>query len=153
METEPARLRAVLNTNVIIAALRSRNPSSPTAELLRRWEQRAFDVLYSADLRTEYEDKFSEHAIDVARTAPFLATLERLGTLVQLTLADIVPVITADPDDDLPLACAVVGHATHLVSYDQHYAFLDGQYGGIRIVDALHFLYLVRGDVPPTVPH
>lgn len=153
METESSRLRAVLNTNVIIAALKSQNPSSPTAELLHRWEQGEFDVLYSSDLRSEYENKFSEHAIDAARTGHFLTILEHSGILVRVTPADIVPVIASDPDDDLPLACAVVGHATHLVSYDQHYAFFGGEYQGIRIVDGLRFLYLVRGDIPPTVPH
>ncbi len=150
METESSRLRAVLNTNVIISALGSRNPSSPTVELLRRWEQREFDVLYTTDLLSEYKEKFSERVLNPTRTANFLSTLQRLGILIQVTPADIMPVIVADPDDDLPLACAVVGHATHLVSYDQHYAFLGGEYQGIRIVDGLHFLYLVRGDIPPT---
>jgi len=148
--TEPSRLRAILNTNVIVAALKSRNPQSPTAELLRRWEQREFDLLYSSDLRLEYEEKCSERSVDSARTQQFISALDRSGVLVNVTSADIVPVITADPDDDLPLACAVVGNSTHLVTYDQHYAFLGGRYRDVRIVDALHFLYLVRGDVPPS---
>ena len=48
--TEP-RPRAVLDTNVIIAALKSKNPRSPTRELLTRWDNDEFDLLYAEDLR------------------------------------------------------------------------------------------------------
>jgi len=57
-----------------------------------------------------------------------------------------MPVIPADPDDDLIIACAVVGKATHLVTYDPHYDILSGEYRGVKIVDGLHFLYRIRGD-------
>lgn len=38
------RLRAVLDTNVVLAALKSKNPHSPTAELVQRWEAGEFDT-------------------------------------------------------------------------------------------------------------
>jgi predicted nucleic acid-binding protein len=37
-------LRAVLDTNVIIAALLSKNPGSPTVELLQRWGNGEFTL-------------------------------------------------------------------------------------------------------------
>ena len=37
METNRSRLRAVLDTNIPIGALMSRNPNSPLVELLDRW--------------------------------------------------------------------------------------------------------------------
>jgi predicted nucleic acid-binding protein len=58
-------------------------------------------------------------------------------------------VIEADLDDDMVLACAVVGQASHLVTYDLHFAPLGDVYRGVRLIDGLHFLYLVRGDQPP----
>lgn len=58
-------------------------------------------------------------------------------------------VIEADLDDDVVLACAVAGQATHLVTYDLHFASLGDSYRNIRLIDGLHFLYLVRGDKPP----
>lgn len=60
--------------------------------------------------------------------------------------------IEKDPDDDLILACTEVGKATHLVTYDPHFEVLDEEYYGIQIVDALSFLYLIRGDVRPEGP-
>ncbi len=50
-------LRAVLDTNVILAAYFSRNPRSPTVELLTRWRRAEFTVLYSRQIRKEYERK------------------------------------------------------------------------------------------------
>jgi predicted nucleic acid-binding protein len=62
----------------------------------------------------------------------------------------VAPVILADPDDDLVIACAVVGQATHLVTYDPHFAVLGGKYQGVHIVDALDFLAVLRAY--PGVP-
>jgi uncharacterized protein len=52
-------------------------------------------------------------------------------------------VISADPDDDAVLECAVFGQATHLVSGDRHLLTL-GTYQNIRIVQAAAFLNLLR---------
>jgi len=59
------------------------------------------------------------------------------------------PVIAEDPDDDHILACAVVGKADYLVSYDPHFESLGEEYQGIKITKALPFLWAVRGDRPP----
>ncbi len=50
--------RAVFDTNVIIAALKSKNPNSPTVELLQRWANDEFTLLYCDDLQAEYEENF-----------------------------------------------------------------------------------------------
>jgi hypothetical protein len=57
--------------------------------------------------------------------------------------------IAAHSDDNAILACAYVGRASHIVTYDPHFGVPGGAYGGIPIVDGLHFLYIVRGDQPP----
>jgi len=46
----PEPLRAVLDTNVPIAAHLSRNPRSPTIELIDRWRAGEFVQLYSDDM-------------------------------------------------------------------------------------------------------
>jgi len=147
LATERPRLRVVFDTNVVVAALKSRSPQSPTNELLQHWRAGEFDLLYSADLRAEYEDKFTARAIDPLRSQAFLSRLEAFGIRVEVPNVD--PVIEADPDDDIVLACAVSGIATHLVTYDPHFLPLGEEYRGIRIVNGLNFLYLVRGDTPP----
>lgn len=150
MATEPPRhYRAVFDTNVIVAALRSQNPSSPTVELLARWEAGEFDLLYSDALRAEYADKLKTRVKEQARAESFLQRLDRTGIRVEVAQVD--HVIVADPDDDMVLACAVAGQADCLVTYDPHFLPLIAAgetYRGVRIMNGLRFLYLVRGDKP-----
>ncbi len=149
--TEPPRLRAVLDTNVILAALLSRNPTSPTMELLQRWRKKEFTLLFCADLLVEYREKLIAKKVQAERRTWFLRGLAGRGVLVPLSPADIVPRVPADPDDDVFLACALAGGATHLVTYDPHLLSLQETYQQqVGILDGLHFLYLLRGDVPPS---
>ncbi|MBL7065765.1 MAG: putative toxin-antitoxin system toxin component, PIN family [Anaerolineae bacterium] len=151
MATDPTRLRAVFDTNVVIAALLSRNPHSPLVELLRRWRNDEFELLYCDDLRAEYREKLIAKGVQPDRRHRLLEDLTSLGTCILLTPDDLVPRIPDDPDDDVVIACAIAGEATHLVTYDPHLHTLGAEYQGVRILDGLHFLYTVRGDVPP--PH
>ncbi len=73
-------------------------------------------------------------------------------------MAYIPTAISGDPDDNQVLACAMTGqvlacamtgNADYLVTYDPHFDILGGEHQGIRIVDALHFLYIIRGDTKP----
>ncbi|MCW5852856.1 MAG: putative toxin-antitoxin system toxin component, PIN family [Anaerolineae bacterium] len=146
--TNQLRLRAVFDTNVIIAALRSSNPTSPTAELLRRWEVGEFDLVYSNELKAEYERKFPDRRVEPGRAETFLRQLERSGIHVEPMIVEAV--VQADEKDNMVVACAISGDATHLVTYDADLHGLGEAYRGIRIVDGLHFLYHVRGDTPPS---
>ncbi len=56
-------LCVVFDTNIFVVAYLSKNPDSPTMELLRRWRQREFELLYSDDLLVEIDEKFSAREI------------------------------------------------------------------------------------------
>jgi len=142
-------LRAVLDTNVPIAAHLSRNPHSPTIELLARWRGGQFTQLYSDDMLVELVEKFQSRKIAADAADRYLADLIILGEFVIVAPEQVPDVITADPDDNAMLACAFVGRASHIVTYDPHFDILGGAYQGILILDGLHFLYVVRGDRPP----
>ena len=146
METERQRLRAVFDTNIFVAAHLSKNPHSPTMELLRRWRQEEFELLYSDDLLVEIDEKFSAKGIGDEYKDSLLVELRDLATYVEVKPSDVKPVIIADPDDDFVLACAVVGQADYLVTYDAHFDVLEGEYQGMKITEALPFLRAVRGD-------
>lgn len=144
--TNAVALRAVLDTNVIVAALKSKNPKSPTIELLDRWSAGEFKLIYCDDLLVEYQEKLIDRNVPLESRATFLETLIRLGGWHKLSPEQIMPVVSEDPDDDMVVACAIVGRATHLVTYDLHLLNLGPTYQGINILDGLHFLYAVRGD-------
>jgi len=144
LETERKRVIAVLDTNVFVAAYLSRNPNSPTQEILGRWLNDEFDLLYSVDLQAEIAEKFAAKGVAQEATELLLAVLAIRGVRVEAPASTVVAVISADPDDDLVLACAVMGGATHLVTYDPHFDVLGGAYQGIQIVDGLGFLGVLR---------
>lgn len=152
-EPEPPRrseLRAVLDTNVPIAAHLSRNPRSPTIELLARWRNSEFIQLYSDDMLVELVEKLQARRIAQEASDLYLADLIAFGEHVIVLPQQVPDAIAADPDDNAILACALVGSATHIVTYDPHFDVLGGAFQDIPILDGLHFLYVVRGDRPPS---
>lgn len=145
-EETKSPLRAVLDANVYVAAYLSRNPRSPNKELFRRWHGSQFVLLVSKAVLKEVVEKFGELGIDQQLTLELVAHTLADAEYVHVSEEDVQPIILADPDDDHVLACAVVGRADYLVTYDPHFDCLDGEYRGVKILDGLHFLYVVRGD-------
>lgn len=105
----------------------------------------------SGDLLAEVSEKLRFKGLSGPRVWSLLAELRDVGIHVAIDPDDVRPVIAADQDDDLVLACAVAGRATHLVTYSSHFAVLEGRYQGIQIVDALTFVYLVRQQIDKEV--
>ncbi len=106
-------------------------------------------LLYTARIcLAEYREKLMTKHIPTSESRRFVSDLLLTGTAVALTAADVPRRVPADPDDDVVVACAIMGQATHLVTYDPHIHALGASYQGIRILDGLHFLYVLRGDLP-----
>lgn len=141
--------RAVLDTNVVIAAHLSSNPRSPTRELIRRWRAGEFVQVYSDTTLAELHEKLIAKGIESSSIDEYIADLLLLGEWTRVNQSDVLPVIENDPDDDWILACAVRGQVDYLVTYDPHLLKLGDKYKEVHICDGLHFLYVVRGDTPP----
>lgn len=71
------RLRAVLDTNVFLSAFLSRSPSSPTREILQRWQAGELVLLVSDALVDELAEKLLENKIHPARVTEFLTLLTK----------------------------------------------------------------------------
>ena len=136
----PAPFRAVLDTNALLAAHLSSHPASPTAEILDRWQQREFLVLYSLDTLAEYAEKLLSHGIPSPEVEAFIRLLALHGEFVPVVFFHFrhYPV---DAEDVMFLLCAVNGCATHLVSYDQHLLSLRPYYASeVSICEPVEFL-------------
>jgi len=144
------RFRAVLDTNVFVSAFLSRNPASPTQELIQRWKADEFTLLVCDALVDEIAGKLLERGIGEEQVIEFLALVTRLAEWVNLPPGMIEPVVV-DPDDDAILACALEGKADFLVTYDPHLLSLGSNYQEVKISQALPFLRAVRGDPPRTM--
>lgn len=140
------RLRAVFDTNIFVSAFLSRNPSSPTKELIRRWLDGELTLLVSEALVDEVTEKLLERGISQERITELLTLLLRLAEWVDVPPEAVEAAVADDPEDDPILACAVAGRAGYLVTYDTDFDSLGGAFEGVRITKALPFLWELRGE-------
>lgn len=139
--TEP--IRAVLDTNVFVSAALSRNPSSPTREVIDRWKRGEFVLLICTSLAEEIVEKLLDHSIDAEKVGILVETLASLAEWVEIP-TEKIEVLLSDPDDNVVVACAVEGRANYLITYDPHFNSLQGDYRGIKIIKAIPFLEVLR---------
>ena len=141
--TEP--IRAVLDTNVFVSAALSRNPSSPTREVIDRWKRGEFVLLIYTSLAEEIVEKLLDHSIDAEKVGVLVETLASLAEWVEIP-TEKIEALLSDPDDNVIVACVVEGGANYLVTYDPHFDSLHGDYRGIKIVKAIPFLEVLRKE-------
>ena len=135
-------IRIVADTNVLASGLAGYDAlEGPAAFVLRAWQQRRFDLVASGPILEELERTLAKPYFR-QRLGPIGAqrALSFVHTEVHLVieLADVRGVATT-PDDDLILATAVAGEASHLVTGDRQLRNL-GEYQGVRILGPREFV-------------
>jgi len=144
MTNSPPACRAVLDSNVLVAARRSAHPRSPNRELLDRWQANEFTLLFSRDTLHEYVEKLLALSVGRADVVDFIALISALGEAVEIEFFHL-PRYPADADDIAFLLCAWNGLASHLISYDRDLLDLFASYEThFRICPPLEFLAALR---------
>ncbi|MEA5076730.1 MAG: putative toxin-antitoxin system toxin component, PIN family [Coriobacteriia bacterium] len=113
-------IRAVLDTNVYVAALLSRDGSP--ARIIRALGDGLLDAVVCPRLLAELRGvlarpKIAER-VDVARAEDFVQWLDRVATTVPHP--GVIAQVSPDPDDDYLIALALIGRAEVIVSGDAH---------------------------------
>ncbi len=135
-------LRAVIDTNVIVSSVLSKNGAP--AYLLDLWSERHFDLVISEAIIVEVQRVLSEQrlkqvfCITDERIARLVETLRADGVLVSGT-ADTHGAVPADPSDEIFLAAALDGNADMVVSGDKDLLNLES-FQGIIILTPRQFL-------------
>lgn len=141
-------MRALLDANVLLSYLISRNPSASSAgAVIRAALAQTFTLLFTAGVGEEIDRKLSERA-DLARRVPRDAADALLAALAEVAehiprLPDPLPPVGRDRKDDYLIAHAVVADADYLVSWDKDLLDL-GEVAGVEIVDPPRFLHALR---------
>ena len=135
-------VRAVLDTNVVVAAHHAIQPGSPNAEVIDRWEAGEFTLLQTPDVLLEYAEKLIETGAPRALVTRFIARIFHLGEAVRIEFFHLRH-YPADADDIAFLLCALNGDATHLVTYDPHLLDMQPHYS-LAICEPLRFLAELR---------
>ena len=120
-------LRAVPDTNILLASEMSPGSTSPNREFFERWKADEFAVLFSADTLLEYGKKLREKGLAEDRIKIFLGALLAVGVEIYIEFYHL-PTYPVDSDDIAFLLCAENGHATHLVTYDRHLHEVEAHY-------------------------
>ncbi|MCX6868816.1 MAG: PIN domain-containing protein [Verrucomicrobia bacterium] len=141
-------LRAVLDTNVVLAADRTSNPLSPNRAIMDRWLRGEFAWLVSADITAEYAEKLLAKGNRPDMVEAFLTDLFLLAETVEIRFFHFrhYPV---DSDDTVFLLCAINGAATHLVTYDRHLLDVGLFYGEFQTCKPPLFLQSLAAAPPP----
>ena len=104
------------------------------------------NILLSGVTCRELLEELTEKLQTKLRFSPAQATdtvADLLTFLRLVTITNALKVVTADPDDNKVVECAVVGQATHIVTGDRRHLLPLGSYQDIAIVTAADFLTLV----------
>lgn len=135
-------MRLVLDTNVVVAALRS--PSGASSTLVEQALDRHFTLLLSVPLGLEYEAICSDPA---QRIASGLSESE-VGTVISALCAVGEPVEgwflwrpqLRDPSDEMVLEAAVNGRADALVTFNRRdFGDVPGTFG-VEVLSPRHAL-------------
>lgn len=130
-------MRIVLDTNTVISGLLwFGNPR----QILDLAEEGTVTICTSSNLLNELEKvlarpKFTERLATVGTSVE--EVLDRFIELAEVV--EKVMVVTADPDDDAVISCALAAGADCIVSGDAHLLDLKS-YGDVEILSAAQFL-------------
>ncbi len=138
-------LRAVLDTNVVLAGKGAKSIASPNAEILRRWGLREFEWLVTDDILEEYLEKLLERGHPQTEVIPFIAELVQLGVRVFIRFFHFRHYLS-DADDTAFLLAALNGEASHLVTYDEDLVNVAVFYPEFITCRPLEFLAALRNQ-------
>lgn len=129
-------MKIILDTNVFISGIFF---GGPPGKILQVWRDGRFTLVLSPDILEEYQ----RVAEALNRKYPPVDLTELLELIV--VEADMIQPealkepVSADPDDDMFIACALTSGARLIVSGDKHLLDVDG-YGGIEILKPKAFV-------------
>ena len=135
-------IRAVLDTNVLVAALRS--SSGASHQILLAADRGAFEMALSVPLLAEYDDVLVRPSSGIP--IPRQAVEAIVGRIAQISHKQPIyflwrPLLP-DPKDDMVLELAIASGATHIVTFN-HKDFIPASQFGISIVTPSTFLRLL----------
>lgn len=137
-------MNIVLDTNVLIAATRSRRGAS--FELLSLLPDPRFRIALSVALYTEWQDVMcrAEHLPPGMQPPDALAFLRYLASIAHLqNIHYLWRPFLRDPDDDMVLECAVASGSRYLVTHNvRDFRAIDSL--GVLPITPAEFLALLR---------
>jgi uncharacterized protein len=139
-------IRVVFDTNIVISGYLW---SGAPQKALNAVREGRVKLLISEAMVDELKDvvsrrKFEERLKIIGKTAEQLV-LNHLRLTEIVEVSAVQPVVKADPDDDIVIACAISGRADYIVSGDPHLLELK-RFQDIQILTVNDFLARLMQD-------
>jgi putative PIN family toxin of toxin-antitoxin system len=130
----------VYDTNTLFSATGWRGKPFLAVELARNGVVEGLtcaEIILELDEKLRLKTSLSADEVDltIADLSSFLHVIELPGLLHP---------VPDDPDDDVIIECAVVGHASHIVTGDRKHLLPIKNYQGIVICNAAELLELIK---------
>ena len=140
-------MRVVIDANILISAVISKNDQSPPKQLYRLWRKRAFEVAITEEILSEIErvlkyphlvklHQWGDHEI-----AKFIKILSRKSVIVK---PDFRLSVSSDETDNRYIECAVESGARYVISGDKKHLLSITEYSGIKFISAAAFATLMK---------
>ena len=140
-----ARLRAVLDTNVIVSGVIT--PNGPPGQIITALREERFILIGSVAIASEVLDVLQRPKIQrkypVADKLPEILALI-LGRQATIVAGEVLVASLSDPDDEAILATAVEGSADYLVTGDKTDLLILEEYQGTQVVTPVQFLSILN---------
>lgn len=134
-------MRIVLDTNVLLAALPH---TSETHLIFLRLVQGAYTICLTTDILAEYEEIFGQRANPEVATRA-LDIIDILPNIARIHKHYFWHLITADPDDNKFVDCAIAATADFIVTDDRHFRILkDIPFPKVNILSSKGFLEMLQ---------
>ena len=137
--------RVVLDTNVFVSG--GTISLGAPSQIINHWRNQDFIMVASPQLLAEYEEVLSRPSVikftglTLQENAQYIQEVADRAYITTGVLT--LDVLINDPDDNMVLACAEEGMATHLVTGNsKDFPFID--YKGIQILTPREFLNLLE---------
>ena len=136
--------RSTIDTNVFISG--GTISQSPPSQIINHWRDQQFVMVASPQLISEYQEVLNRPKIMKCTGLTFQENkqyIQEVTDRAYMTNGNLtLNILKDDPDDNMVLACAEEGLATHLVTGNtKHFPFKE--YKGIKIVTPREFLDLL----------
>lgn len=129
-------MRIVLDTNVFISGIFF---TGPPYRILQAWRAGQVRLVLSPEIFEEYQ-RVAEVLHEKFPTVDLARLLELVVVEAEMCQAEPLPeAVSADPDDDKLIACALSSGCKLIVSGDKHLLDVDG-YQGIEILKPRPFV-------------
>jgi putative PIN family toxin of toxin-antitoxin system len=142
-------MRVVVDTNVVVSALRSKRGAS--SAVLQHVGTGAFDLVVSVPLVLEYEDVLSRPELNI-NPDHATAVLDYLSSVgIEQNIWFLWRPFLRDAKDDMVLELAFNGQCSHIVTFNTR-DFRDVGQFGITAIPPKDFLDLLKGIHPEVQP-